>query len=119
MAITIADKYEFDAVAQAKVLKIPSNVLKIIVQKLFGMQGWKLIPDKIYFIEITKAYTTSNEFVIDRQGPLLINGVDTVIIGVREGQGTDEESTLAYICKAAKSVFDLSPWSDIMDDRLK
>lgn len=121
MAITIAAKYDFDIPAQAEALKIPPNVLKLIIQKLFGMQGWRLIPDNISFIEISKAFTAIAEtgLAVNHQGPLLINGVDTVVIGVREGQGTDTESTLAYLCKAAKVVFDLSPWAATMDERLK
>lgn len=119
MAITIADKYNFNVVTQAESLKIPPNVLKLIIQKLFGMEGWRLIPDEISFIEIVKAYANDSEFAIVRQGPLLINGVNTMTIGVREGQGTDTASTLAYICKAAKTVFDLTPWYDTMDARLK
>lgn len=126
MAITIAAKYPFDIPAQANALKIPTNALKIIIQKLFNMSAWVLIPDQINFIEISKAYgnvTDPNDpdvqYVPNREGPLLINGVDTLIIGVREGQGTDTASTLAYICKAAKTVYNLDPWKNQMDARLK
>lgn len=115
MAITTASKYEFDIVATATTLKIPPNVLKQIIQKLFGMEGWRLIPDTISFVEVAKAFTGTAAPV----GPVLINGEDTLTIGVRQGQGTDVATTQAYICKAAKTVFDLSPWASQMDASLK
>lgn len=118
MAITTAAKYDFDIPTHATALKIPTNSLKLIIQKLFGMGAWRLIPDKISFIEVAKL----NDPVVPADqivGPVIINGVDTITIGVREGQGTDEASTLAYICKAAKTVYDLSPWAGQMDASLK
>lgn len=118
MAITTAAKYDFDIPAHAKTLKIPTNALKLIIQKLFGMGAWRLIPDKISFIELTKMYVPS-ELAANLTGPVLLNGVDTITIAVRAGQGTDEASTLAYICKAAKTVYDLSPWAKDMDASLK
>lgn len=118
MAITTAAKYDFNIPEQAKALKIPTNALKLIIQKLFGMGAWRLIPDEIHFIEIAKAFDPAVPAdTIVR--PLLINGVDTLTIGVGEGQGTDTASTLAYICKAAKTVYDLSPWASQMDASLK
>lgn len=126
MAITIASKYPFDIPAQATALKIPPNVLKQIIQKLFGMEGWRLIPDQISFIEIAKAYApdpvtgeATAMYAPQRTGPLIINGEDTLIIGVGPGQGTTTDTTKAYICKAAKTVFDLSPWAGQMDASLK
>lgn len=120
MAISIADKFEFDIPTHADTLKIPTNVLKLIVQKLWGMAAWRLIPDQVYFIEISKVYPPSTDgFKVNIDGPVLINGVDNIVIGLRPGQGTNEATTLAYICKAAKTVFDLSPWYDTMDSRLK
>lgn len=115
MAISTASKYEFDIVAIATTLKIPPNVLKQIIQKLFGMEGWRLIPDKVSFVEVAKAFTDTAAPV----GSVLINGVDTITIGVRQGQGTNLATTQAYICKAAKTVFDLSPWAATMDASLK
>ncbi len=115
MATIIADdKFEFDIVAQATTLKIPPIMLKQIIQKLFSMQGWRPLPDKVSFIEVAKLYPDSQPV-----GPVLINGADTVLIGLREGQGTDIATTIAYLCKAAKSVVDLSPWAATMDARLK
>jgi len=115
MAITTASKYDFDIPTEAKALKIPPNVLKLIIQKLFGMAAWRLIPDKISFVEVSKAFVDTPAPV----GPVLINGEDTLTIGVRQGQGTDVATTKAYICKAAKTVFDLSPWAATMDASLK
>ncbi|ABY62882.1 virion structural protein [Pseudomonas phage 201phi2-1] len=115
MAISTASKYEFDIVATATTLKIPPNVLKIIIQKLFNMQGWRLIPDTVSFVEVAKAFTGTAAPV----GPVLINGEGTLTIGVRQGQGTNKATTQAYICKAAKTVFDLSPWVATMDASLK
>lgn len=115
MAITIASKYAFDIPAQASALKIPPNVLKLIIQKLFGMEGWRLIPDQISFVEVAKAFTGTTAPV----GPVIINGENTIVIGVRQGQGTDLATTKAYICRAAKTVFDLSPWAAKMDASLK
>ena len=118
MAITTAAKYDFDIPTHAKALKIPTNSLKLIIQKLFGMGAWRLIPDKISFIELIKLYVPS-ELAANITGPVLLNGEDTLIIAVRKGQGTDEATTLAYICKAAKTVYDLNPWASVMDASLK
>lgn len=125
MAISTVGKYEFDIVTQATTLKIPPNVLKLIIQKLFNMSTWRLIPDTIYFIESTKVYAPESagakggNLAVDLTGPLLINGEDNIVIGLRAGQGTDVATTLAYICKAAKTVFDLTPWYATMDAKLK
>lgn len=115
MAITTAAKFEYDIVARAKAKKIPPNALKIIIQKLFGMATFDLIPDKIHFIEESKAYeptldTKGEALKVNHSVRLLVNGVDTLTIGLRPGEGTDAASVEAYIFKGAKAVYDLSPW---------
>lgn len=115
MAITIAAKFEYDIPTQAEAMGIPTNVLKVIIRKLFGMATFGLIPDAISFIEQSKAYPE----VIEEDGSvlealpvprLLLNGEDTLVIGLRDGEGTDVASLQTYIDKAYVNVVDLSTW---------
>lgn len=117
MAITIADKFEYDIPAQATTKKLPLNVYKLLIMKLFNMAPFSLIPDKIYFIEESKAYTPvvnakGETLEVVREGRLLLNGEDTLVIGLKPGEGTNVATLNTYLFKAARSVSNLSTWLD-------
>lgn len=119
MDITTASKFEYNIPNEAKALNIPPIIYKLIIQRLFGMGSWKPIPDVVSFIEISKLYPPDLPEARDVVGPVIINGVDTITIGLREGEGTDSASVTAYLCKAAKTVMNLAPWADQMNEKLK
>lgn len=114
MAISTADRFEYDIPTQATALGVPPSVLKVIIRNLFEMAPFGYTPDKIYFVEQSKAYppepieTGVNEAIT--RSRLLLNGVNSITIGLRKGEGTDVSTVSAYIQKAAPSVFDLSLW---------
>lgn len=115
MAFSIADKFEYDLAAVATTKRIPLAVMKRLVMKLFGMATEYTIPDKIFFVEESKAFTPvadGDGVVLQavRTQRLLLNGEDTVVIGLRPGEGTDEASLTTYIFKAQPGVYDLSVW---------
>jgi hypothetical protein len=115
MAFSIADKFEYDLAAVATAKMLPLTVMKRLVMKLFNMAPFATIPDKIFFVEESKAFTP----VVNDKGEtldtvrtqrLLLNGEDSVIIGLRPGEGTDAASVTTYIFKAQPGVYDLSVW---------
>lgn len=115
MAFSIADKFEYDLAAVATAKRLPLAVMKRLVMKLFNMAPFTTIPDKIFFVEESKAFTPvvgtdGSVLKTVRTQRLLLNGEDTVVIGLRPGEGTDADSVTAYIFKAQPGVYDLSVW---------
>lgn len=115
MAITSADYIEYDIPAQAEAMKIPPAVLKVIIRKTFNMAPFGLIPDKINFIPSAKAYPPITEadgsvLAVNYPQRLLLNGENSLAIGLYKDEGTTVPTIQAFIVKVAPSVFDLSPW---------
>lgn len=115
MAITTADKFEYDVPVRAKAKSIPPSALKELIRKLFSMAPFGDIPDKLYFVEEAKAYepvvnAKGETLAVHRDGRLLLNGDGTIIIGLKAGEGSNQATLETYMFKAAKSVYDLSTW---------
>ena len=115
MAISTADKFLYDVPTQATAWGVPPSILKVVIRKLFGFPTFGLIPDKLYFVEQSKALAENkdkdgNLLQVHQAFRLLLNGEESMTIGLRVGEGTDVASLQAYIEKAAPKVQDLSTW---------
>jgi hypothetical protein len=115
MAISTADRFEYDVPTQATAMGIPPSILKVVIRKLFGFATQGIVPDKLHFVEQAKAFANNkdrdgNVLAVHASTRLLLNSEDTMTIGLRPGEGTDLATLQAYIDKAAPMVSDLSAW---------
>lgn len=115
MAITTAAKFDYDVPTQAEAMGIPPNILKVGLRKVFGATGTYTLPDVISFIELAKAYPPKPDAAgvimeILRPERLLVNGDDSMLIGLYPGEGTDLATVQTFIDKAILAVVDLSTW---------
>lgn len=116
MAISTASKFSYDVPTYAEAMGIPKFTLKELIRKVFKVAPRDQIPDVVYFVEESKAFSPvinakGETLVVDRAQRLLLNGDGIIVIGLRPGEGTTSDTVHDYIEKAGKSVHDLSPWT--------
>lgn len=115
MAISTADKFEYDVPTQATAMGVPPSILKVVIRKLFGFPTIGIVPDKLFFVEHVKAFANNkdkagNVLAVHSSTRLLLNGDESMTVGLRPGEGTNLATLQAYIDKAAPKVHDLSTW---------
>lgn len=83
-------------------LGCPDTIVKVIVQRMFGMCFTRPYPDTFNFFKVDQGVANRH----------VIASAESVYIGLRDGEtdGT-KAAVLAYIVKAAPSHMDMRGWS--------